>query len=63
VLAGVAVLPSFGLFVEHLAMGLAFRGAYKSLGGSDWFWETARSIGFITTDEATPEPHAGAARA
>lgn len=33
VMAGVAVLPSFFVFVEHIAMSLLFRAAYKSLDG------------------------------
>ncbi len=36
---GVAQVPPPLMFIEHLALGLAIRGAYKSYGGfnvSDW---------------------------
>lgn len=55
VIAGVATLPSLGVFVEHLAMSLIFRGAYKSFAGFDWVYTAARNVGFITAP-AVPEP-------
>jgi hypothetical protein len=48
VAAGVAVLPTPLVFVEHLCMSLLFRAAYKSIGGFDWpIWAgpTAESFG------------------
>ena len=33
IMAGYAALPSLWVFVEHLAMSLTVRAAYKSLGG------------------------------
>ncbi len=36
VMAGVATLPSPLVFVEHLAMSLCFRAAYKGIGGFSW---------------------------
>ena len=35
-MAGVASLPTFGVFLEHLLLSLLFRAAYKSIGGFDW---------------------------
>ena len=51
VVAGVATLPSLGMFVEHLALSLAFRGAYKSFGGFDWIYSVGRAFGFITAGD------------
>ena len=39
VMAGVAALPSPLMFIEHVALGLTIRAAYKYIGGfdaSDW---------------------------
>ena len=55
VMAGVASLPSLGMFVEHLALSLAFRGAYKSFGGFDWVYSAGRAFGFITPPDAVPD--------
>ena len=51
VVAGVATLPSLGMFVEHLALSLAFRGAYKSFGGFDWIDSVGQAFGFITAGD------------
>lgn len=56
VMAGLASLPSLGVFVEHLALSLAFRGAYKSFAGFDWVYTVARNVGFITAPDVAPEP-------
>ena len=56
VMAGIAAVPTFGVFVEHLAMSLIFRGAYKSFAGFDWVYTVARNVGFITDVEVAPEP-------
>jgi hypothetical protein len=36
VMAGFASLPSPLVFLEHVALGLAIRASYKSIGGFDW---------------------------
>jgi len=36
VMAGVATLPTFAVFAEHILLSLLFRAAYKSIGGFDW---------------------------
>ena len=64
VMAGMATIPSAGIFLEHLALSLTLRGAYKSFAGFDWFFVTARAAGFITqaSELATPDmPDMGAA--
>ena len=33
VMAGIAALPSLGVFAEHLVLSLTVRGAYHSFGG------------------------------
>jgi hypothetical protein len=55
VMTGIASLPSLGMFVEHLALSVAFRGAYKSFGGFDWLYSAGRSFGFITPAEVAPD--------
>ena len=55
VLAGYATLPSVGVFLEHVAMSLAFRGAYKSFGGFEWLQTAGRAVGFITLEDLAPE--------
>ena len=55
VMAGVATLPTLGVFVEHVALSLAFRGAYKSFGGFDWVYSAGRAFGFITAQDVAPE--------
>ena len=49
VMASVAVLPSLAVFLEHLALSLLFRAAYKSIGGFDWVF-------FLGPDTYTLEP-------
>jgi hypothetical protein len=56
VLAGVATLPSAGVFLEHVAMSIAFRGAYKSFGGFEWLQTAGAFFGFITLDDLRPQP-------
>jgi len=36
VLAGITTAPSPTVFVEHVALGLMIRAAYKSFGGWNW---------------------------
>ena len=52
VLAGIATVPTFGVFVEHVALSLTFRGMYKSFGGFDWVYTVARTVGFVTAEAA-----------
>jgi hypothetical protein len=49
VMAGFATLPTFAVFLEHIALSLAFRAAYKSIGGFDW-------VIFLGPDSYTYEP-------
>ena len=44
--AGFAELPAAGFFLEHLALGLGVRTAYKSFGGFDWLYDLADAAGF-----------------
>lgn len=48
VMAGVATLPSAFVFLEHLALSLLFRTAYKSFGGFDWLLPE-RAVGATVT--------------
>ncbi len=50
--AGVASVPSAAGFLEHLAMSLTFRAAYKSFGGFDWVYRVAELAGMITRETA-----------
>lgn len=59
VLAGFATLPSAGVFIEHLAMSLGFRLAYKSIGGFEWVTAAAEAVGFITDQGEVPSHHSG----
>jgi hypothetical protein len=36
VLGGIVHLPATSVFLEHVALGLAMRASYKSIGGWDW---------------------------
>jgi hypothetical protein len=45
VATGIATLPTAGVFLEHLALSLGFRTAYKSFGGFDWVYEWADTLG------------------
>ena len=63
VMAGVAALPTLGVFLEHLALSLAFRGAYKSFGGFEWIHTVGQAVGFITAEAGVAEPEAHGARA
>jgi hypothetical protein len=62
VLAGVTSLPSPLGFVEHVALGLMVRAAYKSIGGFDWAdWsitcepagEAIAGTGFLASSSGT----------
>lgn len=55
VMAGIATVPTFGVFVEHVALSLTFRGMYKSFGGFDWITSLGRFVGFITVEDVMPE--------
>lgn len=59
IMAGFATLPTAGVFIEHVAMSLGFRAAYKSFGGFDWLISTAQAIGFITTAQDVEPAHGG----
>jgi hypothetical protein len=63
VTAGTATLPSLGIFVEHLALSLTFRGAYKSFGGFGWIYTAGRTVGVITAEDATSDTDMVGARA
>ena len=41
------------LVIEHLALGITFRAAYKSLDGSNWILDILHSTGMITPQEET----------
>ena len=56
VLSGTAALPSALVFLEHLAMSLALRTAYKSLDGTYWINNLGHSE---ATLEATEAPAQG----
>ena len=62
--AGVARLPSPLVFLEHVALGLAMRASYKSIGGwnwADWTFTVDRpSEAGAARDFATPGGAAGA---
>ena len=45
VLSGIAMLPTAGVFFEHLALSAGFRAAYHSLDGIDWIYELADALG------------------
>jgi hypothetical protein len=42
---GIATLPTAGVFLEHLALSVGFRTAYKSFGGIDWVYTLADALG------------------
>ena len=53
---GIATPPATGPFLEHVALGLCIRTAYKSFAGFDWFFAIARAAGFITIEPSTSPP-------
>ena len=58
VMTGITTLPTPTMFLEHLALSLGFRAAYKSIGGfdvSDWTFQGADEA----AAEATPAPVSG----
>lgn len=59
VTAGIAALPSAGVFLEHVALSFGFRAAYKSLDGFDWVHDFAEFLGLITAPDAAPVPPSG----
>lgn len=64
VAVGVATLPSMAFLVEHVALGLSLRAAYKSFAGFDWLYRGLELAGFMTPEHAEPahvEPDAGLA--
>ena len=65
VLAGVTRLPSPVVFMEHVALGLMIRAAYKSLGGwncADWSF-TSEPAGEAAAAKAFPSPSSTTANA
>ena len=55
VLSGIATVPTVGVFIEHVALSLTFRGMYKSFGGFDWLYSLGHFVGFITVEDVMPE--------
>jgi len=57
---GLASVPAFAVLVEHIAMGLAVRAAYKSFDGSNVVVSALELSGMMTPSVemsgATPEP-------
>ena len=53
-------LPPLGYMVEHLALALAFRGAYKSLDGRNYLVPVLEFIGIGEPVEAETSHGAGA---
>ncbi len=51
----IATLPSAGEFIEHLGIGLLFRGAYKSLNNSDFVRDTLELTGMIGGAQEAPD--------
>lgn len=55
-----AVPPPPMMFVEHLAMGLTVRWAYKSFGGFDWAdWSLMGNHSGHDSDDAAPTAPSG----
>jgi hypothetical protein len=59
-MAGYATLPTAGVFIEHVALSLTFRAAYKSFGGFEWAYQAAEFAGVITADAAEAATGGGA---
>ena len=56
-----AQLPPFLTIVEHVAMGLCVRAAYKSTGGWNWAdWSIAGDSTAVVAAEEGVEAHPGA---
>jgi hypothetical protein len=62
VMAGVTALPTFAVFLEHVAMSLLFRAAYKSIGGFDWVFFLGPDT-YVREEREAPAHPAGAAEA
>ena len=60
VMAGFATLPTAGVFIEHLALSVGFRAAYKSFGGIDWVYTLADTLGLYENDHIATPPAGGA---
>ena len=54
IMMGLATVPTTGIFLEHLALGLGVRAAYKSFGGFDWLYELADWAGFYELEATAP---------
>jgi len=54
--AGIATLPTAGIFFEHIALSIGFRAAYKSFGGVEWVYDLADALGLYESpaDAASP---------
>jgi hypothetical protein len=66
VAVGVATMPSMAFLVEHVALGVSLRAAYKSFAGFDWLFAGLELAGFMTPEHREPahvEPDAGLAAA
>jgi len=48
VVFGIASAPPVGFLTEHLAVALAIRTSYKSLGGADWIHDFLEYTGMVT---------------
>ena len=60
VLAGFATAPSPLVFLEHVALGLAIRASYKSIGGFDWAdWSVFSDDMAAADTQAGPPSHPG----
>lgn len=54
ILAGYAAMPGPLVFVEHLAMSIGFRAAYKSFGGPAWWpYPSHEEVGVPAMAEAS----------
>jgi hypothetical protein len=54
VASGVATLPTAGVFLEHLALSIGFRTAYKSFDGFDWAFDLADALGLYVRRYGPP---------
>jgi hypothetical protein len=48
---GLAAHPA-ALVIEHLALGITYRAAYKSLDGSNWILDGLHATGMLTPQDA-----------
>ena len=54
VMTGIATLPTAGVFLDHLALSVGFRTAYKSFGGIDWVYTLADTFGLYERRAVLP---------